>query len=81
MYIGGAEVTFTSRCEHDRCAAMARARYESALAALPSLPAWDDLFDVEREQATRSARTWLEAGIAAGMIPPCPVQDQEGQQQ
>jgi hypothetical protein len=71
-------MTYASQCERDRSSRLAEARqqlaHEGAL-----LPAWAELSEAEREDAAIEARNWLRAAIRAGIAPPCPLHQDEGQ--
>jgi hypothetical protein len=65
---------YASQCERDRSVRLARAR--QALAERGCfLPGWDALSRHDQEIAAIEARNWLRAGIAEGLIPPCPLHD------
>ncbi|MGW0942934.1 hypothetical protein ACWD4O_10330 [Streptomyces sp. NPDC002623] len=52
-----------------RALKLAQHRQRIAHEGISYLPAWNDLTDVEREQSTREAATWLRAAVEAGIAP------------
>jgi len=75
----GIIITYASQCERDRSERFARARQQLAERA-GAAPGWDALTSTEHEDATLEARNWLRAGVAAGLITPCPVHAGAGQE-
>jgi hypothetical protein len=68
----GIIITYASQCERDRSERFARARQQIAGRA-GLAPSWEALTSAEHEDAMLEARNWLRAGVAAGLVAPCPV--------